>query len=78
MFTKALTRQVIQRELYQNLGSAIAAIFLTVLMFLASLRGAGLVLFCVTATIIEVPPYIIIIIIMFYSVIIQFYSSFSR
>jgi len=49
-----VTDKVIQRELYRNIGSSILAIFLTILLFLGSFRGALFVIFCVTATIIEV------------------------
>ena len=49
-----LADKVIEQELFQNLGCAIAAIFITVLLFLASLRGALLVIFCVVSTITEV------------------------
>ena len=49
-----LADKVIEQELFQNLGCAIAAIFVTVLLFLASLRGALLVIFCVVSTITEV------------------------
>jgi predicted RND superfamily exporter protein len=46
--------KTIQHELYRNLGSAFAAIFLAVMLFLGSPRGAGLVLFCVAGTVAEV------------------------
>ena len=49
-----LADKVIEQEVFQNLGCAVAAIFITVLLFLASLRGALLVLFCVVSTITEV------------------------
>jgi len=49
-----VTDKVIQWELYRNIGSSILAIFLTILLFLGSFRGALFVLFCVTATIVEV------------------------
>ena len=49
-----LADKVIEQELFQNLGCAVAAIFVTVLLFLASLRGALLVLVCVVSTITEV------------------------
>ena len=45
---------MIGSELYQNMVSSLLAIFLTVLIFLGSLRGACIVIFCVAATIIEV------------------------
>eukprot|EP00092_Neocalanus_flemingeri_P040503 GFUD01044108.1.p1 GENE.GFUD01044108.1~~GFUD01044108.1.p1 ORF type:complete len:1044 (-),score=198.42 GFUD01044108.1:97-3228(-) len=48
------TDKVIGSELYQNMVSSLLAIFLTVLIFLGSLRGACIVIFCVAATIIEV------------------------
>jgi len=48
------TDKVIGSELYQNMVSSLIAIFLTVLIFLGSLRGACIVIFCVAATIIEV------------------------
>ena len=48
------TDKVIGSELYQNMVSSLLAIFLTVLVFLGSLRGACIVIFCVAATIIEV------------------------
>ena len=49
-----VTDKVIQRELYQNIGSSMIAIFITVLIFLGSFRGAIFVIFCVFATIVEV------------------------
>ena len=49
-----VTDKVIQRELYQNIGSSMIAIFITVLIFLGSFRGACFVIFCVFATIVEV------------------------
>ena len=49
-----VTDQVIQRELYQNIGSSMLAIFITVLLFLGSFRGALFVIFCVFATVTEV------------------------
>ena len=45
---------MIGSELYQNMVSSLLAIFLTVLIFLGSIRGACIVIFCVAATIIEV------------------------
>ena len=48
------TDKVIGRELYQNLISSLLAIFLTVLVFLGSLRASCIVIFCVGATILEV------------------------
>jgi len=49
-----VTDKVIQRELYQNIGISMLAIFITILLFLGSFRGACFVLFCVFATIVEV------------------------
>jgi len=48
------TDKVIGRELYQNLGSSALAIFITVLLFLGSARGAVIVICCVLATIVNV------------------------
>ena len=45
---------MIGKELYQNIGSSVVAIFFTILFFLRSLRSACIVIFCVAATIIEV------------------------
>ena len=48
------TDKVIGNELYQNIALSLFVIFLTILAFLGSLRGACIVIFCVAATIIEV------------------------
>ena len=49
-----MTDKIIQRELYQNIGSSLAAMYLTVLVFLGSFRGAALVILCVLGTLVEV------------------------
>ena len=49
-----MTDKIIQRELYQNIGSASVAMFITVLIFLGTFRGAAAVIFCVLGTIVEV------------------------
>jgi len=48
------TDRVIGEELYRNILSSILAIFVTILFFLGSLRGSCIVIFCLTATIINV------------------------
>ena len=65
-----LADKVIEQELFQNLGCAIAAIFITVLLFLASLRGALLVIFCVVSTITEVAGFMHLLIIILLIIII--------
>ena len=49
-----MTDKIIQRELYQNIGSSLAAMYFTVLVFLGSFRGAALVILCVLGTLVEV------------------------
>ena len=41
-----MTDKIIQWELYQNIGSSLVAMYLTVLVFLGSFRGAAFVIFC--------------------------------
>ena len=53
-YSNWVTDKIIQRELYQNIGSASVAMFLTVLLFLGTFRGAALIIFCVLGTIVEV------------------------
>ena len=53
-YSNWVTDKIIQRELYQNIGSASVAMFLTVLVFLGTFRGAALIIFCVLGTIVEV------------------------
>jgi len=53
-YSNWVTDKVIQRELYQNIGSSMIAIFITIIIFLGSFRGACFVIFCVFATIVEV------------------------
>ena len=48
------TDKIIGRELYQNMITSLLAIFLTVLVFLGSLRASCIVIFCVASTILEV------------------------
>ena len=48
------TDKIIGYELYQNMLTSLIAIFLTVLVFLGSLRASCIVIFCVAATIIQV------------------------
>ena len=53
-YSNWVTDKIIQRELYQNIGSASVAMFITVLIFLGSFRGAASVIFCVLGTIVDV------------------------
>ena len=48
------TDKIIGHELYQNLLTSLIAIFLTVLVFLGSLRASCIVIFCVATTIVQV------------------------
>ena len=49
-----MTDKIIQWELYQNIGSSLVAMYLTVLVFLGSFRGAAFIIFCVAGTLVEV------------------------
>ena len=53
-YSNWVTDKIIQRELYQNIATSLLAMFLTVLIFLGSVRGALFVIFCVLGTIIDV------------------------
>ena len=48
------TDKIIGQELWQNMVTSLVAIFLTVLVFLGSLRASCIVIFVVTSTILEV------------------------
>ena len=48
------TDKIIGQELWQNMVTSLVVIFLTVLVFLGSLRASCIVIFVVTSTILEV------------------------
>ena len=53
-YSNWVTDKIIQWELYQNIGTSLLAMYLTVLVFLGSFRGAAFVIFCVFGTLVEV------------------------
>ena len=53
-YSNWVTDKIIQWELYQNIGSSLVAMYLTVLVFLGSFRGAAFIIFCVLSTLVEV------------------------
>lgn len=53
-YSNWVTDKIIQWELYQNIGSSLIAMYLTVLVFLGSFRGAAFIIFCVLGTLVEV------------------------
>ena len=46
-YSNWVTDKIIQWELYTNIGSSLLAMYITVLVFLGSFRGAAAVIFCV-------------------------------
>merc|ERR1719336_1761119 len=48
------TDKIIGQELYQNMITSLIAMYVTVLVFLGSLRASCIVIFCVASTILEV------------------------
>lgn len=53
-YSNWIVDKVIGKEIYQNIGCSLVAIFITVLIFLCSLRCSIMVILCVGVTIIEV------------------------